>query len=74
MSNRTLFEFNHDYAHKIEGNQESFCRALGQYLNSGSPENADALERYGVRCFGMRHHSDAFEINWGGVKAQEGRF
>ncbi len=71
MSNRTLIEINHDYAHKIEGNQESFCRALGLYLNSGNRENADQLERYGVRVFGMRHHSDGFSIKWGAHKAEE---
>lgn len=66
MSNRSLFEFNHDHSHTIEANQESFCRALQMYLSSGSRESAERLKLYGVRVFGMRHHTDGFAIAWGG--------
>ena len=40
---------------------------LQDYLRSGSKEDAQKLERYGIRVFGMRHHSDGFTIEWGGV-------
>lgn len=73
MSNRSLIEFNHDFSHAIEGDQAGFVEALGGYLRSASPRNAAALERFGVTIFGMRHHSDGFEIHWGGHHASEPR-
>lgn len=72
MSNRTLFEFNHDHAVKIKSDPEGFARAMVLYLNSGHPRMATGLEHFGVRTFGMRHHTDDFSINWGGIKASEG--
>lgn len=71
VSNRTLFEFNHDFAGEIKRNPTDFEQALMRYLSSGCRETAEYLERYGVRRFGMRHHSDAFSIDWGGNKAAE---
>lgn len=66
MSNRTLIEINHDYSHAIDrAGTGDFERTLLRYLRSASPEHAQALERYGVRVFGMRHHSDGFEVRWG---------
>lgn len=65
MSNRTLFEVNHDHSHKIERDKEGFADALGRYLASGSDESAEALDHYGVRVFAMRHHSDAYDLKWG---------
>ena len=73
MSNRSLIEINHDKSHEIERHPNSFTEALGRYLRSANPDNAAALERYGVRVFGMRHHSDGFNIEWGFTKASEPR-
>lgn len=67
MSNRTLIEFNHDFSHSIAKDPAGFAADLGAYLSSASPRTAEILERrYGMRVFGMRHHSDGFDIKWGG--------
>lgn len=66
MSNRTLIEINHDYAGEIDAaSTGEFENAVLAYLRMGSKEAARRLERYGIRVFGMRHHSDGFEIKWG---------
>jgi hypothetical protein len=52
VSNRTLLEFNHDYAPKGD-EVESFAHAIARYLRSGDP----TLLPRGVTYFGMRHHS-----------------
>lgn len=65
MSNRSLIEINHDFSHLIEHDSEAFLLALGRYLRSGSTRNAVELERWGVRVFGMRHHTEGFDIKWG---------
>lgn len=57
MSNRTLIEFNHDYAGDLG---EEFLRRLGCYLRSASRETARDLEPFGVRVVGMRHHSSNY--------------
>jgi len=66
MSNRSLFEFNHDYSHRIETSPEEFVAALQAYLRAGDRDTAEVLERFGVRLFGMRHHSEVFDVRWGG--------
>lgn len=72
MSNRSLFEINHDRWHVIDkAGAGEFERALLRYLGSASKENALALEPYGIRVFGMRHHSNGFFIQWGGHIARE---
>ena len=71
MSNRSLIEINHDFSHAIERDPYSFASAMCRYLGSASHENAKELQRYGVRVFGMRHHSDGFNIKWGFTKASE---
>ncbi len=63
MSNRTLIEINHDYATELGSAQ--FVEALARYVRSGSIVDAAELEHYGVRVFGMRHHSEGFNIKWG---------
>lgn len=68
MSNRTLFEFNHDLAFRIAEDPEGFARAMTFYLNSGHPCSATGLKTFGVQRFGMRHHSDDFMIQWGATK------
>lgn len=63
MSNRTLIEINHDYAKELR--TPAFLEALALYVNGADSESRKRLERFGVRVFGMRHHSDGFEIKWG---------
>lgn len=66
MSNRSLIEVNHDFAGIIDRATEGQVeRALLRYLRSGDRNSAENLEQYGIRVFGMRHHSDAFHIEWG---------
>jgi len=55
MSNRSLLEFNHDFRADPE-----MIPALQRYLSSASRETAEALERFGVKVVGMRHHTQ----NW----------
>lgn len=57
MSTRTIFEFNHDYAHEIERDPEYFVKALLRYLGSAGDDNAVRLERFGVRLAWWGHHS-----------------
>jgi hypothetical protein len=57
MSIRTIFEINHDYAHKIDNEPEAFLTILRHYLNSGSKREAEALELYGLRRAWCGHHS-----------------
>jgi hypothetical protein len=71
MSNRSLIEINHDFAGQIKRRPEGFALTLYRYLLSGSPQEAYALEEFGIRVFGMRHHSNAFDIDWAGKKISE---
>ena len=58
MSTRTIVEINHDYAHRIEEEPESFVRDLMRYLGSAGEDNATRLERYGIRLAWQGHHSN----------------
>lgn len=49
MGTRTIFEFNHDMAHRISDAPEAFADAIKNYLRSASPEAAEQLELFGVR-------------------------
>ena len=71
MSNRSLFEFNHDLAHQIESDPEGFVRALMFYLNSGAGKWATGLQHFGLTYHGMRHHSDGFHLEWGSCVTEE---
>jgi hypothetical protein len=72
LSNRSLIEINHDFSHAINGAATGeFENVLLRYLGSNSKENAAALKRFGVRVFGTRHHSDGYDITWGGVRIAE---
>lgn len=71
MSIRTLFEFNHDLSHKIEAERTVFTELLGRYMRSGSAEDAEDLERFGLRFMGSRHHSSGFAVDYGGQKTEE---
>jgi hypothetical protein len=61
MSNRTLFEFNHDHAIRIELSPNRFVELLTAYLSQGSVATAKELEPYGVRWFGVMHHTMEIE-------------
>jgi hypothetical protein len=61
MSNRSLIEINHDFAGEI--GSDTFRAALRRYLNSADRETAEALEPFGVRVIGLRHHSNKFIVS-----------
>lgn len=63
MSNRSLLEFNHDYAGDIKNDSTAFLETLRRYLNSADQGHAAALERFGVRRVSIRHHADKFHIS-----------
>lgn len=71
MSNRTLAEFNHDLAHRIDDSPSVFMSALLGFLGHASPENAAKLEPFGIRVFGTRHHSEGFRVEFGGQVVTE---
>jgi len=72
MSQRSLLEINHDLAAKIRAQPIAFAEALHRYLSSGGAADARALERFGLRLFGRRHHTEPFAIAWGAHIAREG--
>ena len=69
MSNRSLIEINHDFAKAL--NTPAFLDALAMYVNSASREHRAALLPFGVKVFGMRHHSEDYHIEWGAHRALE---
>jgi hypothetical protein len=71
MSNRSLFEINHDLSHRIRARPMDFACDMAAYLASGSPRTAAVLAQYGIRVIGMRHHSEPFHINWGAVEVND---
>lgn len=71
MSYRSLFEVNHDFWGKIERDEVAFCAALQRFLSSANDRTAADLERYGLRWFGTRHHSEGFSIDFGSRKTSE---
>lgn len=59
MSQRTIVEFNHDYAAEIEDKPDEFFTHLGRALRGGDKESWDFLERrFGLRRIVQCHHSD----------------
>ena len=70
MSNRSLFEINHDFADAIKRDPAGFVADLDAYLSSGSMRCAAILkDRYHINLHGIRHHAEAFEIKWGVYKS-----
>jgi hypothetical protein len=61
MSIRSLIEINHDHSGRWGG--EDFLDALERYVRSGSRECAEALEPYGLKVVGQRHHSGVFILD-----------
>jgi hypothetical protein len=66
MSNRTIVEFNHDYAHRIADAGEPLAKLLDMALSSGAPDLWEALERFGIRRLAQRHHSDDLQVTVNG--------
>jgi hypothetical protein len=60
MSNRSLIEINHDFCDRLG---EEALKALRRYLNSANRETADALQQFGIKVVGMRHHSGTFVLD-----------
>ena len=58
MSNRSLLEFNHDYAHAIISKPDLFMAALASFLRSADDRQAEDLRRFGITWHGTRHHSE----------------
>lgn len=61
MSQRTIVEFNHDYAHKLDGAddiRQVFARLVDHALRSGSKEDWEQLRRFGITRIVQCHHSD----------------
>lgn len=52
MSNRTMLEFNHDFA-PTKAHIETWGMCIAEYLRSGDPSSLPS----GVTFFGMRHHT-----------------
>lgn len=74
MSNRTIVEFNHDYAHEIITDPDGFMQHIAEMLRcgvNGNPENKRGvelerqLERYGVRTVPTVHHSEERRVTCG---------
>jgi predicted transcriptional regulator len=58
MSIRTLVEFNHDYAHRIEEDGLQFLTLLEAVLRGHDKEATEELQhRFGVTVGRARHHS-----------------
>ena len=59
MSNRTIIEINHDFAHIINAERFEFCNALIEVLRSSSSEEGWAtLDRMGIRHIATGHNSE----------------
>ena len=62
MSNRTIMEFNHDYAHNIEENSLTFLELIGAVMRGLDREAKEELQsRFGVTVGRTRHHSTAMK-------------
>lgn len=58
MSNRTLMEINHDFAHRIEEDPAKFVELLGDVLRGRDHEAMEELRfRFGLTVGQTRHHS-----------------
>lgn len=75
MSTRTLIEINHDSLSAIRQDPYAFVHDLLTQLNSGlEPDHEFWRHKWpAVRFFGVRHHSDAVEIQFGSYHHSEPR-
>lgn len=81
MSQRTIVEFNHDLAFRIDDDPEGFLLAIRTMLNSGVNGNESAkvesLRHFGVRTTPTHHHSSKAEVvltTEGGMEFHRTRF
>lgn len=59
MSQRTIVEFNHDYAELFDKDPEIFLNGIRTLLNEGSTVGVvDCLNRFGIKVTPTMHHSD----------------
>lgn len=58
---RTGPQGDHDFGPEAGGGE--FLVRLARYLRSADRDNAEALERWGIRVIGMRHHSGNFILD-----------
>ena len=59
MSQRTIVEFNHDYADLIAKDRDIFLHGIVTMLREGSTVGViDCLNRFGVKVTSTMHHSD----------------
>jgi len=68
MSQRSIVEINHDYAHKItaDDTRMMFTRLLERALASGSDESWEPLSRFGITRITQCHHSERRKAVVGG--------
>lgn len=63
MSNRSIVEFNHDYASTINARSaDEFVPLLMRALSSGSDREWEPLKKFGIRRVIMAHHSDTRKV------------
>jgi tRNA(Ile)-lysidine synthase TilS/MesJ len=59
MSNRTIVEFNHDFAARVDTERFNFCNLLMSALRTGDKHAWEALQStYGLTFIVTGHHTD----------------
>lgn len=62
MSQRTIVEINHDYAHAIQADPHKFMQLFLRALASGDKREWDELRHFGIRKAVQCHHSDERKV------------
>lgn len=63
MSNRSIVEFNHDYAATINARSaDEFVPLLMRALNNGFDSDWEKLRSFGIKRVIMAHHSDSRKV------------
>lgn len=63
MSQRSVVEFNHDYAHTIDAKSgDELVVLLVRALSSGSDQAWEPLWKFGIRRIVQLHHSDDRQV------------
>ena len=73
MSNRTLIEVNHDFAHDIEAHPVEFLQALAEHLRNVEYHKLPRELFRGVRVIGTRHHTESYAVKWGAYQEKSGQ-
>lgn len=68
MSQRTIVEFNHDFAHDVEDNAEEVGKRLRRAMSSGDPKEWEKLAQFGIQRVVQAHHSDKRSAIVGGYE------